>query len=390
MKPAAMKDGKVYSQQPHSGAGDFNFSRADGVQTRINKHGLIETVANNEPRLSYDLVEGKVSDCPHLLLEPSRTNYSIHSQDTSGWTYNEFGGGSSGSIAEGKIDMFGGTNAVQVDFPSDAENVSIRFGHTSSGISSGSAQTSLYIKLVGSDTTDKTIRFRTGGDRQDFTVSGDSFVRYTQTHTKASNEAFNLKLRPSDGTSSGGFSIIICHPQEEAGSYATSYIPTSGSTEQRQSETCNGSGTSAEFNDSEGVLFAEIAALEDDQTNRRITVSDGSNNNRIVTGYNTVSNRIFAFVVASGSTVASFNYNVTDETEFHKVAIKYKNNDFAFWVDGVERDTEPTSGSTPSGLNTLQFEQGSGGALYFYGKAKQLMTFNEALTDEQLQLLTSP
>ena len=56
MKPAAMKEGKLYSQQPHSGAGDFTFSRANGVQTRINEHGLIEAVADNTPRLSYDLV----------------------------------------------------------------------------------------------------------------------------------------------------------------------------------------------------------------------------------------------------------------------------------------------------------------------------------------------
>ena len=40
MKPAAMKEGKLYSQQPHSGAGDFTFSRANGIQTRINEQGL--------------------------------------------------------------------------------------------------------------------------------------------------------------------------------------------------------------------------------------------------------------------------------------------------------------------------------------------------------------
>ena len=70
MKPAAMKEGKLYSQQPHSGAGDFTFSRANGVQTRINEHGLIETVADNTPRLSYDLV----------TKEDSRTNYATNSE----------------------------------------------------------------------------------------------------------------------------------------------------------------------------------------------------------------------------------------------------------------------------------------------------------------------
>ena len=46
----------------------------------------------------------------------------------------------------------------------------------------------------------------------------------------------------------------------------TSYIPTNGSTVQRAAETCNGSGNSEVFNDSEGVLFADISGLADDGT----------------------------------------------------------------------------------------------------------------------------
>ena len=378
MKPAAMKDGKVYSQQPHSGAGDFNFSRADGVQTRINKHGLIETVANNEPRLSYDLVEGKVSDCPHLLLEPSRTNYSIHSQDTSGWTYNEFGGGSSGSIAEGKIDMFGGTNAVQVDFPSDAENVSIRVGHTSSGISSGSAQTSLYIKLVGSDTTDKTIRFRTGGDRQDFTVSGDSFVRYTQTHTKASNEAFNLKLRPSDGTSSGGFSIIICHPQEEAGDYPTSYIPTSGSTETRQSETCNGSGNSETFNDSEGVFMIDLERIGV-ETGSALSIDNSSGSELI--RFHLDSSQVRFRNAAEGYATIGGNISL-GVSQRVRVALKTDGSVMRVFSNGSKVGSD-YSRTAELPLHSIDIFAKS---IKIFG----LTYINEALTDEQIQLLTTP
>ena len=47
-------------------------------------------------------------------------------------------------------------------------------------------------------------------------------------------------------------------------SYATSYIPTSGSSVTRQADTANGSGNSEVFNDSEGVLFANISALDED------------------------------------------------------------------------------------------------------------------------------
>ena len=45
-------------------------------------------------------------------------------------------------------------------------------------------------------------------------------------------------------------------------SYVTSYIPSnSGSSTTRSADVCNNAGTSATFNSTEGVLFAEIAAL---------------------------------------------------------------------------------------------------------------------------------
>ena len=44
-------------------------------------------------------------------------------------------------------------------------------------------------------------------------------------------------------------------------SFATSYIPTSGSTVTRAAETLNNAGNSDLINSTEGVLYAEIAAL---------------------------------------------------------------------------------------------------------------------------------
>ena len=50
--------------------------------------------------------------------------------------------------------------------------------------------------------------------------------------------------------------------QLEGLSYATSYIPTlTGSTETRATETATGAGSADLINSTEGVLYAEIAAL---------------------------------------------------------------------------------------------------------------------------------
>ena len=81
----------------------------------------------------------------------------------------------------------------------------------------------------------------------------------------------------SGSTSDTGY---IWGAQLEQGSYPTSYIPTQGSAVTRSAETANGAGTSDDFNDSEGVLFAEISS-DNPLNDNRIYLSDGSNNNRI-------------------------------------------------------------------------------------------------------------
>jgi len=380
--PSGFKAGSVntlYSVLPANGDGDFDHIRSS-TATRVNKDGLIES-AGFTPRLDYPLTNGVVGDCPHLLLEPSRTNTIQNSEITSTWTYTEYGSGSAGTITTGKTDMFGGTNAAQVDFPSDAENVSITFGQTGSPITSGSDTISLYIKLVESGS--KTLQLRASTAVSSLiNVNSTDFIRYEVTGNKTSNEAFNLKLRLSAGTSSGGFSIIICHPQEEAGSHATSYIPTSGIAVTRSADICDDSGTSAEFNDSEGVLFVEFAALDNDLTHRRIAISDGTTSNLVYISFDTASNRILAN--ANGKLMV---YTVSDETEFQKVAVYYNTTAPKLYVNGVLRETE-TAMNAISGLNELAFDNGAGGN-NFYGKVKQLIVFNEALSDSELQTLTS-
>jgi len=76
--PARFKSGKLYSQVPTSGAGDFTVTRAT-TATRVNASGLIESVASGIPRLDYFASGGTVG-CPALLVEPSGTNLTINSQ----------------------------------------------------------------------------------------------------------------------------------------------------------------------------------------------------------------------------------------------------------------------------------------------------------------------
>jgi hypothetical protein len=193
------------------------------------------------------------------------------------------------------------------------------------------------------------------------------------------SDTFNFD---GDGTSG----LFLWGAQLEQNSFATSYIKTEGSTVTRSAETANNSGNADLFNDSEGVLYAEIAALANDNTNRIFGISDGGDfNNSVLLRYSSVSNTITAQVRLGGVYQCTLNY-ITDTTLFSKVAFKYKANNFELYADGFLQ-SEDTSGGTINGLDELSLSFVAGNL--FFGKAKELAVFKEALTDAELESLTS-
>ena len=204
-------------------------------------------------------------------------------------------------------------------------------------------------------------------------VSGTSYVY-----------VYMKQLAGYSGTSQDMF---VFGAQVEALSYATSYIPTDGSTVTRAAETLNNAGNSDLINSTEGVLYAEMAALANDGTYRILSLSNGTTDERIYIQYTNASNTIAAVVKNGGVTQANRSFVLSDETQFNKIAFKYKANDFALWINGVQVGTD-TNGSTPIGLSELAFDNGAGGN-DFYGRCKTVAVFKEALSDTELACLTS-
>ena len=68
--------------------------------------------------------------------------------------------------------------------------------------------------------------------------------------------------------------------------------------------------------------------------------------------------------------------------------MKYKLNDYALWVDGVEVDSNSSLGVfAPNTLTRLDFARFTSNK--FEGKVKSVITFNTALTDAELECLTT-
>lgn len=413
MTPSGAKATKLYSHKPHNGNGDFTHDRNNGTATRVNKDGYIETVSADVPRLDYPLIDGVVQDCPALLLEPSRTNHVQYSEAISSWVNS----GAPTRTTNIAISPDGTTTADGLQSTSTSSYQYIKEDITVTANSTYTA--SLFVKKVTSETAYMGIGLVfTGGTtdvgygiidavngtgysadpRIPLTIKVDDYGDYWRFAFTGTDSGSNTSLSYSvygtlslNGTSiavGAGSVRTIWGMQLEQSSYPTSYIPNDGTTATvtRNADVCDSAGTSAEFNDSEGVLYAEIAALDNDGSSRRIALSNGNNTNRIEILY-TSSNDLITYLVVSGNTAQATNGSSAIATQFNKVAVKYKANDFAFWINGFEVLTD-NSGSTPTGLSTLRFEQGDGGN-DFYGKTKELATFKEALTDTELEALTS-
>ena len=185
-----------------------------------------------------------------------------------------------------------------------------------------------------------------------------------------------------------GDEVYIWGWQEEALSYPTSMIPTDGSTVTRNQDACtNGATGTGLINSTEGVLYAEIAALANDGSFRIISINGGSSSNSVKFLYSAVDNSIRGIVRSSSSTIFDFNHILSDVTDFIKVALSYKLNNFKMYVNGIEVATD-TSGNTPIGLNQLAFTNDDGN-LPFYGKTKAVAVWKEALSDQELTELTT-
>lgn len=422
--PSGYDTSSLNSVIPSNGNADFDFTRASSA-TRTNENGLIETVSNNVPRINYDVDSNDDVGCGYLLLEPEATNTATKSND-----FSNAGGADiftfSDNPNEGNITLTannatspdGTTNATKITATAGSAKHRIGFFNTRV-VSNNTNVVSVFAKKgtgadylsLRADTFD--LGYRANFNLNNGTVGttqnvaspkmeyfGNGWYRCS-IHFKTTTDvdgAISLIMQNADDfndfNAAGTEFIFLFGIQCEATAkddfvFPTSYIPTTGSTVTRSAEVCGDAGSSSIISDTEGVLFVEIASLVSKQDGtKEITINDGASNNRFSIRYTGTANRISVLAKISGSNVISLNYTVSDSTDFSKVAFKFKSGDSALWVDGVERATD-TSTFTVSGLSQIDFERSGGGGNTFEGKVKQLVYFDEALSDAELTSLTT-
>lgn len=372
MYPSGYKADKIYSLKPTDGSGDFDFARAS-TATRVNADGLIESVATGVPRIDYT-----GGGCGSLLLEKQSTNVVTYSNDFSNAAWTKV---NSTITANDTTSPDGTQNASRLVISSSGY---LLRQYTASVSAGGSWALSIFAK----NQITNFLRFGgatpSGTDTYSIQDMGNGWYRHFLTRTFASaNASFNLQYLIGEvGTH------YIYGAQAEA-VYPTSYIPTAGATVTRLADVSATTGMASLINDSEGVLYFS-GSLSSFDAAKYITLSDGTNNNRVQITFGTSGQAVMNIVIAGAVEMSeSSSLGLLTANNQLKIAFKYKANDFALWLDGSEVASS-VIGSTfaPAVLTDLKFALGNGGSP-FYGEVQELIVFPTALTDTELATLTT-
>jgi hypothetical protein len=394
--PNGTKAGKLYSVVPSSGAGDLSVTRAT-TATRVNSSGLIKSVASNVPRLDYTNGE-----CPSILVEPQRTNLLTYSEqfDNALWTKEN------ATISANAITAPNGALTADL-ITSTSASFSDILQPTSQA--SGNAYTlSCYAKKGSSDWIFLRLTFAAAAPRVWFNLNtgaigtiqsgltasiesvGNGWFRCSVSGTASATppaDRIDIALANADASTSPnvGNSAYIWGAQLEAGSYATSYIPTTTASVTRNADVISKTGISSLIGQTEGVIYFEISNIANDGGVKAISLSNGSTSNTVEFAY--YGNNEYNFIVRSGTQQYIYASTLADVTQMTKFAFAYKQNDFALYINGTQVNTS-SSGNIPSSMDRLQFDWANGG-YGFYGNANTFALWKTRLTNTQLAQLTT-
>ena len=372
----------------------FSFSR-DSSGTVINKDGLIEAVGSGEPRIDFkDNTKGS------LLLEPSRSNLLPYSEDFSIVNWSKYGSGTGvaptvtsnyaispdGTLNASRVQFDKGTGTTGSDMSILNDNVAVTSGITTSK--------SVYVKSNTSEEYDIVVygaSSASGTNLKKVRVT-NQWQRFDVYGTIPSNTTgITIGLREINVTGlSNTADVLVWGAQLEQGSYATSYIPTSGGAVTRVADVCNNGANEQVINSTEGVLYLETKGFIDvPSSSEYIQLSkngEASFNNSLTIQHR---NNGYLRVYVNGTATSGIHFNENiDFTENHKIAVLYKLNGYKLFIDGVSQSLFGTPTQTVfSGLDNLSFDLRD--ALNWNGSIKDVRIYNTALTDQELIALTT-
>lgn len=378
------------------------FTGRTSTATFIGSNGLIQTAASGVARQQYNPLN--LSADPFVLLEEQRTNRFIQSAAVNGsWsTY----GTPSNMQAAAAISPDGTLSAIQVT------------SDTGGGVPTPGAGTFTFSFFVKQGTS-ATVRMWWAGLGLDphwtFTFStkvltvnnrwtnpqvqeyGNGWFRISATTNHADLQNYYWGLYAA----AAGQTFFIWGAQIEAGSYATSYIPTTTAQVTRAADTSTSAQTTRSadeasvntlspwFSASAGTIYVEASIPASASTRGPVRFDDGTANNRLMIRDGGAT-RIDGRVISGGTSVANLESAATAFTAntTFKAALAYAVNDFALSFNGGAALTD-TAGALPSAISRLLIGDANASNTDKGALIRRITYYPRRMSNAELQTLTA-
>jgi hypothetical protein len=369
----------------------LNVTRASGA-TRVNAVGLVERVGSGTLRYDYDptTLAGK-----GWLIEEARTNFSTYSEDMgTGWVNSGLTETVNNSTAPD-----GTTTANLVT--GDGATASPIIAKNVGGLTNAADYTMSAFVKAGSTAAMEVRENAATGNLMQFTLTGDGTIDaagswvdtaitpypdgwYRIQGTYASpGTNFGIGFR-TQNTSANTETFSIWGVQLEAGSFATSYIPTTTAAVTRAVDVVSADLT---LNAEEYSMYIHcISPAIGAATGTWAVLYNDSNDYIDIQSY---TSNITTILAKGGTTqvAATIESSYTQGVE-DRVAISLKENDYAGVLDGGTVVTD-VSCLLPDLPTLIYIGSNAGSNAFINSHIKHAAVFNVALSDADLQTITT-
>lgn len=406
--------GKLYSQIPTNGNGDFNVTGvvtgAGNIGTRVNNLGYIEPITTSgTPRLDYYTSSG-VPGCPALLVEPAATNLCLQSENFSAgyWSKNNIAFTSGAATAPDNT-----ANAFLV-YPTGFTNNAVVYNYevvvsgttyTTSAFVKASGKNWVFIRGVNDNQgvwfnlasgTLGTQQSSTTGSIQNY---GNGWFRCAVTQTASSiNGRVVILVVDGDSstnvTASGTNGLLYWGAQLETGSVATSYIPTTTAAVTRNADVVSVSGAvSGSIGQTEGTIYLDTSKLMNATLERFFSIySSTSPTFDNITISKTVGNTI-NFAIRKNNVLSTYTANFSGTVEKLACAFSTVSGGVAIYVNGTQLLIDTNSGSFASVLDEVyigRLRPSVSTDNLYNGRIRAHALYTTRLSNADLMLLTMP
>jgi len=373
------------------------FTRAS-TATFVGSNGLIQSAAVNAPRFDHDPI---TLACKGLLIEESRTNFAIYSEDLAlAFTVerasvlsNNATSPDGATTADKLVEDTTATNSHRLTRQLNLSAIPYTFSVFAKASERSWIRMTLFDGTTGrqvwfdvsagtigtqSGATGQIASFGNGWWRCSITATGLASV-FSQSNIALAT-ADNISTYTGDGTSG----LFLWGAQIEAGSFATSYIPTVASSVVRSADVCSitGSAFTGFYNQLEGTMLANAftPAIGD----RTVLATDDNTANEMIR-LRTEGTNPFLRVIDGGSEVVAIDAGTATANTAFKLIGAYKVNDFASSINGGSAVTD-TTGTIPT-VDRMRIGAGQSGNT-MCGCISSIRYFRKRLSNAKLSSLT--